>query len=211
MNIINKLSSNFKENKIFYFLVLSFFFVGILLGTYTINYMGTADATDLSNYFTSFAKTLGSKEINSTALILDILKKNILMIGLILTLGFTVFGAPFILIMDLIKGFTLGYTFAFLLTTFSGKGLWLALSSTIPQNLFYIPVFIGISIIALEISSIKLKERFFNGNSNNRIVLRDLLVKIGFFIVVFSMGVMIEAYLCPGLIKLIITKVYKIA
>ncbi|MGL5379974.1 stage II sporulation protein M [Clostridium sp.] len=211
MNIINKLNSNLRENKLLYILVLVFFFVGIVLGAYTIKYMNVTDATDLSNYFSSFLNKTIENPVSNNALFLDVLKKNLLMIVLIVALGLTVFGSPFILIIDLIKGFTLGYTFSFLITTFSGKGIWLALSSVLPQNIIYIPFFIGISIISLEISSKKLKDKFFYGGNTNRIITSDLLTKFAVLFALFIVGAIIEAYICPGLIKLIITKVYKMA
>ncbi|AYE35660.1 stage II sporulation protein M [Clostridium septicum] len=210
MNIISRLNSNLKENKVLYILVLIFFFVGIILGSYVVRYMSGGDAKDLSSYFTSFITSLGEKPIDKATLIFDILKKNLLLIIIILALGFTVFGTPFILIIDLIKGFTLGYTFSFLLTTFEGKGIWIALASTLPQNILYIPFFIGISIISLEISSRKLKEHFFNGNKVNRIVTNQLLMKLSIFISIFVIGAIVETYISPSLIKIIVAKVYKI-
>lgn len=210
MNLIEKLNSNFRENKIFYLLVLTFFFVGILLGSYTIKYMDGVDAKDLADYFTGFIKSINVEEVKTNELLLSIIKNNIIIILLIIALGFTVFGAPIILIIDLVKGFTLGYTFSFLLTTFEGKGVWLALASTVPQNIFYIPFFIGISIISLELSSVKLKEKFFNGIGSNKLMLNGLVMKLCFFIILFAVGVIIECYMSPGLIRMVVTKVYKL-
>ncbi|WP_291650889.1 stage II sporulation protein M [Clostridium sp.] len=210
MNFIEKLNSNFRENKIFYLLVLTFFFVGILLGSYTIKYMDGVDAKDLADYFTAFIKSINVEEVKTNELLISIIKNNIIIILLIIALGFTVFGAPIILIIDLIKGFTLGYTFSFLLTTFEGKGIWIALTSTVPQNIFYIPFFIGISIISLELSSVKLKEKFFNGIGSSKLMLNGLVMKLSFFIILFAIGVIIECYMSPGLIRMVVTKVYKL-
>lgn len=210
MNLIERINSNFRENRIFYLLVLTFFFVGILLGSYTIKYMDGVDAKDLADYFTGFIKSINVQELKTNELLIGIIKNNIIIILLIIALGFTVFGAPIILIIDLIKGFTLGYTFSFLLTTFEGKGIWIALASTVPQNIFYIPFFIGISIISLELSSIKLKGKFFNGVGGNKLIINGLAMKLGFFVLLFAIGVLIECYVSPGIIKMVITKVYKL-
>ena len=191
-------------------MVLTFFFVGILLGAYTIKYMDGVDAKDLSDYFTSFVKSINNQEIKTNELLFSIIKNNILIIILIIALGFTIFGAPLVLIIDLIKGYTLGYTFSFLITTFEGKGIWIALTSTIPQNLLYIPFFVGISIISLELSSVKVKEKFFGGARFNKNVLNGLVMKLSFFFVLFILGVFIECYISPGLMKIVITNVYKI-
>ncbi|MGG7212067.1 stage II sporulation protein M [Clostridium nigeriense] len=210
MNLMEKMNSNFKENKMFYLLVLTFFFVGILLGAYTIKYMDGIDAKDLSDYFTAFIKSINNQEIKTNELLFSIIKNNFLTILLIIALGFTVFGAPIILIVDLIKGFTLGYTFSFLLTTFEGKGIWIALTSTVPQNLLYVPFFVGISIISLELSSMKIKEKFFGVTRFNKVMSNGLIIKLSFFFILFIIGVFIECYLSPGLIRLVLTKVYKI-
>ena len=210
MNMIEKMNSNFKENKIFYLLVLTFFFVGILLGAYTIKYMDGVDGKDLSDYFTGFVKSITNQEIKTHELLLSIIKNNILTVVLIIALGFTIFGAPLILIIDLIKGFTLGYTFSFLLTTFEGKGIWIALVSTVPQNLLYIPFFVGISIISLELSSAKIKQKFFGGSRFNKNMYSELFMKLSFFFILFIVGVIIECYISPGLIRLVVTNVYKL-
>ena len=62
MKLVEKMNSNFKEKKLFYLLVLTFFFVGILLGAYTIKYMDGVDAKDLSDYFTGFIKSINNQE-----------------------------------------------------------------------------------------------------------------------------------------------------
>lgn len=210
MNMIEKMNSNFKENKIFYLLVLTFFFVGILLGAYTIKYMDGVDGKDLSDYFTGFIKSITNQEIKTHELLLSIIKNNILTVVLIIALGFTILGAPLILIIDLVKGFTLGYTFSFLLTTFEGKGIWIALVSTVPQNLLYIPFFVGISIISLELSSAKIKQKFFGGARFNKNMYSELFMKLSFFFILFIVGVIIECYISPGLIRLVVTNVYKL-
>lgn len=210
MYLINKVSSNYKENKLFYLMVLIFFCVGIALGTYMVKYMNTSDSIDLSNYFSTFTKNIIQEPTNSKVLFLDIIKKNLILLTIILILSFVTFGTPFILLVDLIKGFTLGYTFSFLLTTFEGKGIWFALAATIPQNIIYIPCFIALSIVAIEFSSTKLKDKFFNKGKTNTIVEREVIFKIGVFLCIFMIGAIIEAFICPNLIKIVLTKVYKI-
>mgnify|MGYP001775992083 FL=1 len=149
MNVIDKLNNSYRENRIYYFMVLIFFCVGIALGAFMVKYMNVNDSTDLSNYFSSFTESILVSQVENTKLFFNILIKISITVVIIIILGFTVFGIPFILLIDLIKGFTLGYTFTFLLTTFNGKGIWLAIVSILPQNIFYIPSFIALSIISI--------------------------------------------------------------
>ncbi len=172
--------------------------------------MNANDASNLTSYFATFTESIAREPVNSKVLLLNVIKKNFILITIIIALSFTIFGTPLILLVDLVKGFTLGYTFRFLISTFEGKGLWLALASTIPQNIIYIPCFIALSIVAIEFSSIKLKERFFNKGKVNTILERELILKIGVFACIFIIGTFIEAYICPNIIKFVVTNVYKV-
>ena len=207
MNVIDKLNNSYRENRIYYFMVLIFFCVGIALGAFMVKYMNVNDSTDLSNYFSSFTESILVSQIENTKLFFNILIKISITVVIIIILGFTVFGIPFILLIDLIKGFTLGYTFTFLLTTFNGKGIWLAIVSILPQNIFYIPSFIVLSIISIEFSATKLRYKFFNKGTINTIVKKELIFKIGVLVCTFIIGVFIESYICPNLMKFIVTKI----
>ena len=43
MNVIDKLNNSYRENRIYYFMVLIFFCVGIALGAFMVKYMNIND------------------------------------------------------------------------------------------------------------------------------------------------------------------------
>ena len=104
-------------------MVFIFFCVGIALGTYIVKYMRASDASDLTSYFSTFAQSIVKEPVNNKALLLNVLKKNLILLTVLITISFTVFGTPIILLLDLIKGFTLGYTFSFLISLISSSFL----------------------------------------------------------------------------------------
>ena len=210
MNIsVKKMNIGFSSKKGYFFIVLIMFCLGLSFGLYTVKYMGPADKNDLIAYFTSFAKALNNDPINYGSLLFEVIKKNILIILPIILFGLAFFGGPVILIIDLLKGFILGYTFSFIATAFDGKGIGLALISIIPQNLIYIPCIIGLSIIGLSMSTESFKRRFFNKkNKGDSLFSYGLLKKLVIILIMFVVGILVETYVSPSLIKFVATKFY---
>ena len=205
---MGKINETFRENRIYYMIVLLLFCIGIVIGIYTVKYMNQSDRNELGNYFTSFANGVGERQTDYGTLLFDVLKKNILLIIPIVLLSLTFFGVPFILAFDLLKGFSLGYSFAFLVTTFEGKGMGLALAAIIPQNLVYIPCFIALSAISVSISIAKFKEKFSKHpvsiGFNSKSIINSLIVLFA----ILMIGVVIETYVCPSIIRFVVTKFY---
>jgi len=206
--LLTRLNDTFKDNKAYFFIVLIMFCLGISFGLYTVKYMGSSDKSDLMNYFFSFTNSIGNEPINYGNLLFEVIKKNILIIVPIFILGLTFFGAPIILILDLLKGFTLGYTFSFMVTTFEGKGIGLALISIIPQNLIYIPCYIALSVISLSMSAEIFKGKFFKHGKSKGFVFDGVLNKLIIIIILFVIGILIETYVSPSLIKFVAKKFY---
>ena len=206
--LLTRLNDTFRDKKAYFFIVLIMFCLGISFGLYTVKYMGDSDRSDLTNYFLSFTNYIGNEPINYGNLLFEVIKKNILIIVPIFLLGLTFFGAPIILVLDLLKGFTLGYTFSFMVTTFEGKGIGLALVSVVPQNLIYIPCFIALSVISLSMSTERFKGKFFKNGKNKTFLGDGILNKLIIIIILFVIGILIETYISPSLIKFVAKKFY---
>ena len=198
----------FSSRKGYFFIVLIMFCLGLSFGLYTVKYMGPADKNDLINYFTSFTKSLENDQINYGSLLFEVVKKNVIIILPIFLFGLTFFGGPAILIIDLLKGFILGYTFSFIATAFDGRGFGLALISIIPQNLIYIPCIIGLSIIGLSMSTESFKRKFFKKNKRDSLFYDGIFKKLVLILIMFIAGILVETYISPNLIKFVATKFY---
>lgn len=209
MNIsVKKMNIGFNSKRGYFFIVLIMFCLGLSFGLYTVKYMGQADKNDLINYFTSFAKSLEENQINYGSLLIEVMKKNLIIILPIFLVGLTFFGGPVILIIDLLKGFILGYTFSFMATLFQGKGFGLAIISIIPQNLIYIPCIIGLSIIGLSMSTENFKRKFFKKNKGDSPFSEGTLKKLAIIAILFIVGIFVETYISPILMKFVATKLY---
>ncbi|MDD3224917.1 MAG: stage II sporulation protein M [Clostridium sp.] len=177
---------------------------GIVLGVYTVKYMSSFDKSDLISYMTSFTSSGNFKNINYEVVFLEVLKTNIPQLIIIWFLGLTMIGIPIILVMDIIKGFTLGFTVTFFINGMGMKGIWLSLFSVIPQNIIYIPCVIISSVIAMEFSFMLIKD---NSNKNwtkniSSKILSYSLIFIGITAVMF-IGFVFETYVTPFIIRAI--------
>lgn len=209
MNImLSKIRQVFGQKRAYFLLLMVMFCLGISCGIYTVGFMPESDRNDMISYFNSFIGSMQSQNISYASLLFDVIKKNLILIIPIFIFSLFYFGAPFILIMNLIKGFFLGYTFSFIVNSFKGKGLVLALASILPQNLIYIPCFIGISIIALALSVNKFKVKILKVRNPHDIFIDNSGLQMIVFLCMLVFGILIETYFSPQLIKFVVLKFY---
>lgn len=199
---------HFETNFWLYVVSLLCFSTGIVIGIYTVKYMGGAEKVDLSGYFSSFISSISNTKINNKYVLYEAVKNNLPMFLALWILGLTMVGIPIILIIDIIKGFTLGFTVSFIISSTGIKGIWMILIGIMPQNIIYIPCVIIASVLGMELSMIKLKDRF-NRQSSRFMDSRNINYSITFLIIILVMvlGFIYEAYITPKAMQLIISSV----
>ncbi|AJA47994.1 stage II sporulation protein M [Clostridium pasteurianum DSM 525 = ATCC 6013] len=200
----NLIASHLQNNLWLYVLSAICLCTGIVLGVYTVKYMSGFEKSDLLNYLSSFMKNYNSQTINYNQLFLETAKNNIPILLIVWFLGLTMIGIPIILVLDVIKGFTMGFTVTFFVNGMGFKGIWMALLSVIPQNIIYIPCIIIGSVVAMEFSLMLIKS---NGKKHwtTGISSRIMSYSIVFIIIAACMfvGLSFETYITPNIIKAI--------
>ncbi|HAT4319408.1 stage II sporulation protein M [Clostridium perfringens] len=199
------LMESLKENKITFLWVLLFFLVGIVLGSYTVYYMSDFNRVEITTYFNNFLEFLGGNSVSYTSILIDSIKSILPMIAIIVLLGYTAVGTPIILMMDLAKGYVIGFTFSLIVSMLGSKGVMLVLSGLMLQNLIFIPIIMLISVLAIRHSVTKLKM----GVSRDRVKLdvsRAYLNFQGLLSLIIISGILIETYISPNLIRLVISR-----
>lgn len=199
------LMESLKENKITFLWVLLFFLVGIVLGSYTVYYMSDFNRVEITTYFNNFLEFLGGNYVSYTSILVDSIKSILPMVAIIVLLGYTAVGTPIILMMDLAKGYVIGFTFSLIVSMLGSKGVMLVLSGLMLQNLIFIPIIMLISVLAIRHSVTKLKM----GVSRDRVKLdvsRAYLNFQGLLSLIIISGILIETYISPNLIRLVISR-----
>ena len=199
------LMESLKENKITFLWVLLFFLVGIVLGSYTVYYMSDFNRVEITTYFNNFLEFLGGNSVAYTSILVDSIKSILPMVVIIVLLGYTAVGTPIILMMDLAKGYVIGFTFSLIVSMLGSKGVMLVLSGLMLQNLIFIPRIMLISVLAIRHSVTKLKM----GVSRDRVKLdvsRAYSNFQGLLSLIIISGILIETYISPNLIRLVISR-----
>lgn len=204
--IINQINRHIQDNFWLYIVCLLCICVGIVLGIYTVKYMGELDREDLNGYLKNFLDVLPSYEVNHKAIFVEAIKNNIpLLIG-IWFLGLTMVGVPVILILDVLKGFTLGFTISFIINSIGLRGVWGSILGVIPQNIIYISCTIFASVVSMQYSLEMIKSKAYKHMQFNRSKISDIAVYSLLFLfitVTMLLGFFIEVYATPGIVKYI--------
>jgi stage II sporulation protein M len=113
-------------------------------------------------------------------------------------------GLPIILIIDVMKGFTLGFALSFLIKVFGTKGISIALLGLLPQNIIYIACILFSSVIAMEFSLSFLKDKISNKwTTSIWMKLASYSFVFGAVFIVMCFGFLFETYITPNLVKFI--------
>lgn len=203
--IPNLINTHVQNNFWLYVISLLCFCTGIVLGIYSVRYMGGFEKNDLLSYLNSFKNSLQSGNINYQAIFIETLKINIPIILAIWFLGLTIIGIPVILVIDVIKGFTIGFASSFIINEMAIKGIWFDILAIFPQNIIYVPCIIFSSVLAMEFSLNMLKDRS-KSQWKTYMLLKLTTYSIAFLIVivVMSIGFVMEVYLTPNIMKIIV-------
>lgn len=179
--------------------------IGIFVGIYSLKYLGQFPKSDLTSYLNSFTKSFDLGKISYGDIFYQCIKNNIPFIILIWFLGLTMIGIPLVLVLDAIKGFSIGFTISFIVNTLGSKGVMVVLLGLIPQNIIYIPCYLVASTLAIEFSLMIIKDRINRKWSNNiwgRVFSYSAIYLV--ISLILMLGFLIEAYVTPNLLKLIV-------
>lgn len=203
MNI--DLNKRIRENLLLYVITLLCICTGIVLGIYAVKYMGKYEKTELLNYLNNFLVSVDKTKVNNIEVLIQAMKNNLPVIIAIWFLGLTMVGMPIILIIDTFKGFSLGFSISFLMKELGGKGIGITLLSIIPQNIIYVPLIILSSVFAMEFSLNLLNKNSYKNVKENIFVTIASYTSMFILIIIFMfIGFLIEAFIIPNIIKLIV-------
>ncbi|HBQ96790.1 MAG: stage II sporulation protein M [Sulfobacillus benefaciens] len=191
----------FRQYLIPIYVAVAMFAVGILFGVLAIETLTPADILSLSTYVRQF---VGMETSTPTyaGLFQPALVSNLKVLGLFYILGVSVAGMPLVLVTLFFRGFVLGFTVAFLISSLHWEGFALAVIAVVLQNLFIVPALLIVSGVALGFSWQLIATK--GGSARSSLIQKfggftTLVVLMALVIVV---GTAVEAYGSPFLIHI---------
>ncbi|MCL2817853.1 MAG: stage II sporulation protein M, partial [Clostridiales bacterium] len=157
------LTDHFKKNVVGYLILLLVFASGMIAGWVAPSKISPEDYGEMTEYLSGLIQDLPHVEIDKQLETKRAFYVNGLLLLLIWFFGVTVIGSPLVLAALFYKGMTLGMAVGFLLRMENPQGLVMVLLTVMPQNLFFVPLFLVASMLAVNFS-LRLLRKEYAGN-----------------------------------------------
>jgi len=201
MSLAQRLKQNIRNNRWQYIVIGLVFLVGLVMGGQKVEGLEGGVRDYLRELIDTYLQEGQKAPIYGPGILLAALATQAKTVVAIWFLGLTVIGVPLILAVVFLRGYALGFTVGFLVQQKGGAGVIMSILSILPQNLVYIPLLIIWAVIAVNFSSY-LIGRHPGAALGKTLINYSLLLAV--FLVLFTAGAFIEAYLSPWFLSLIL-------
>ena len=194
------LKENYSKNFIIYMMVLLFLFSGFLIGVYLFTYLDSEIVTYLENDFIEYMNTIKDGNFNMVYIFKTTFLTVAVPIVIFILFSTSIIFSPITLVTLALKGFTLGFTVTFMLTSFSFKGILLTILTIIVPNalIIFLYILLCVKSISRGISRTRFKGKFSTNDSSISFRFMSLFILISGLI-----SLLFQCLGTPFIIKLI--------
>ena len=191
------------SKKINYFVVTILLF-GVISGSIFLVILDSGDKSGTVLQIQTFISNLSNNKVDGGLALRSSLIINYIFVGLIWGLGLSIIGIIFNIFLTYIKGFVVGFSVASIFATYNYKGILMALLYLFPHQILNVIVVCVLTIYSimfylnlLEIIVTKKVKKNYN-------MLKRYVVILLFSIIISFISSILEVYLFPNLLKIII-------
>ncbi|MCL2322489.1 MAG: stage II sporulation protein M [Oscillospiraceae bacterium] len=195
-NLFEKIVKHIKSNYIYYLISVSLIIISGSIG-YKFLKLSPLDESSIAQV-KNFMSWNGAINNNGSLVFADAFRSNLLMILAIWISGLTFIGIPIIVTILFIKGFSFGFTLAFITTLNTEPGFYKIVILLVLQN-----IFIFFCLIVAAVFSFKSSVNISKGNNDKvtKEVLKHRIIKnAGFYVIVMIfcfIEALFEGYILP--------------
>lgn len=155
------------------------------------------------NSLYNFFLTISNGKLNYQNALFTSLTNNIILDGLIWSLGISIIGIPIIIFALMSRSFILGFSLTSVITTYGFKGVILAIIYIIPHIINLFITFI-VSYYAVSFSLMLFNNLFRKKEYNRREIVKRYLKILAVSLIMLIFSSIIEVYVVPNILKLCI-------
>ena len=195
--IIRLLIKHFQNYFVYYFILAFILIIGIIIGPLIVNLFDLRTKIAILRYSNPYYKIALFNDIIHDSVVKSSMFSNVFLILLILLVSFLKIGIFIVPLILLLKGFSLGFSVAFLVDNFGFKGFLLSIGGIYPQNIFLLSGLIGLGATLMSTTnfysrpmvSSRLRYKYQN--------LDESLLLVGVYSSIILLGSIIEGLLSP--------------
>ena len=185
--IENHINQNIKE----YAISTLVFILGVIIGVMILNSSNEESKKNISGYINEFVNTIKNREyeVDTNKLLMKSITSNLKVALIIWISGSTLIGIPLVYGSLGYKGMCIGYSISAIIAALDkSKGITVALSSLLLQNIIAIPC-----ILALAVSSVKMHKVIMKEHNKND--LKFEIYRHTIFSLIMAVGLVISSFI----------------
>jgi len=191
------------SKKINYFVVTILLF-GVISGSIFLVILDSGDKSGTVLQIQTFISNLSNNKVDGGLALRSSLIINYIFVGLIWGLGLSIIGIIFNIFLTYIKGFVVGFSVASIFATYNYKGILMALLYLFPHQILNVIVVCVLTIYSIMFSLNLLEIIVTKKVKKNYNMLKRYVVILLFSIIISFISSILEVYLFPNLLKIII-------
>ena len=192
-------------NKIINIFIYSLVIFGIISGSIFLIMSNETDKTSVIEQITNFFNNVNTNNFDNVQALNNSLIINYIFIITIFILGFSIIGIIINVFLVYLKGFLVGFSISSILLTYNYKGVIAAIIYTIPSQLLNIIIISILSIYSIMFSKHLITVIVSKKPVSTRNILKKYSIIFTFSIIVTLISSLLEVYLFPNILKLIIS------
>lgn len=189
-------------NKRTNFFIITVLILGVISGSLFLMMTTEADKSSVVSQIGSFFSNISTDAVDSGLAFKNSLIINYLFVFIIWILGFSMIGVIINLFLTFLKGFLVGFSVGALFLTYSYKGILASLLYVLLGQIFNMGVVIVLTVYSIMFSLNLFK--IITKGGNNRLMLKRYIVILMFCIIISFISSILEVYLFPSALKLVV-------
>lgn len=199
-----KLSDIILPSKKINFFVVTILILGLISGSIFLMTLNDTDKNSSILQIQTFFNNINNNNIDNGLALKNSLIINYIFVALIWGLGLSIIGIIINIFLTYIKGFIVGFSISSIILTYGYKGILASILYIFPMQVFNVLTVIVLTIYSIMFSQNLLAIIVNKRKNNNRTMLKRYFIILVFSIIVSFISSVLEVYLFPNLLKIII-------